>query len=99
MEIRKPAVAGTMESCDCMVSVEPGGNGIELDLSSSVIRQYGVQIRKVILETLDRLEVENARVTVVDKGALDCTIKARVECAVYRSNDVSTGLPWGGVIV
>ena len=99
MEIRKPAVAGTMESCDCMVSVEPGGNGIELDLSSSVIRQYGVQIRKVILETLDRLEVENARVTVVDKGALDCTIKARVECAVYRSKDVSTGLPWGGVIV
>ena len=35
---------------------------------------------------------------VVDKGALDCTLKARVECAVYRSNDITENLPWGGVI-
>ena len=44
-------------------------------------------------------EDTDARVTVVDKGALDCTIKARVECAVYRSGDVKENLPWGGVIV
>ena len=99
MDIRKPAVAGTLESSDCMVTVEPGAGGIELDLSSAVIRQYGKQIRKVIHETLDRLEVTDAKVTVVDKGALDCTIKARVECAVYRSNDIKDALPWGGAIV
>ena len=98
MEIRKPAVAGTVESSDCMVTVEPGAGQLELDLDSTVIRQYGRQIRKVIFETLDRLEVTDARVTVVDKGALDCTIKARVECAVYRSNEIRDGLPWGGVI-
>ena len=46
----------------------------------------------------DNLEVTDARVTVVDKGALDCTIKARVECAVYRSNDIRDALPWGGAI-
>ena len=50
------------------------------------------------METLERLDVTNAKVTVVDKGALDCTIKARVECAVYRSNDVKDKLPWGGAI-
>ncbi len=50
------------------------------------------------LETLERLDVKNARVTIFDKGALDCTLKARVECAVYRSNGVSENLPWGGVI-
>ena len=99
MEIKKPAVAGTLESSDCMVTVEPGTGGIELDLDSAVIRQYGKQIRKVIHETLDRLEVSNAKLTVVDKGALDCTIKARVECAVYRSNDIKEDLPWGGAIV
>ena len=98
MEIKKPAVAGTLESSDCMVTVEQGQGGIELDLQSAVIRQYGKQIRKVIHETLDRLDVKNAKITVVDKGALDCTIKARVECAVYRSNDVKDNLPWGGVI-
>ncbi len=98
MEIKKPAVAGTLESSDCMVTVEPGQGEVELDLDSVVIRQYGKQIRKIIRETLDRLEVNNAKVTVVDKGALDCTIKARVECAVYRSNDIKDNLPWGGVI-
>ena len=98
MKIEKPAVAGTLESSDCMVTVEPGAGQLELDLDSTVIRQYGRQIRKVIFETLDRLEVTDARVTVVDKGALDCTIKARVECAVYRANEIRDGLPWGGVI-
>ena len=85
MEIKKTAVAGTLESSDCMVTVEPAKKGLELDLESSVIRQYGRQIRKVALETLKRLGVKNARVAIVDKGALDCTIKARVECAVMRA--------------
>ena len=72
MDIKKSAVAGTLESSDCMVTV--------------------------IYDTLKRLDVNDVKVTVVDKGALDCTIKARVECAVYRSNDIKGGLPWGGAI-
>ena len=99
MEIKKPAMAGTLESSDCMVTVEPGQGKVDLELSSVVIRQFGPQIRKVIFETLERLEVTDARVTVVDKGALDCTIKARVEAAVYRSAGVKKDLPWGGAIV
>lgn len=98
MEIRKPAVAGTLESSDCMVTVEPGGEGVSFELESAVIRQYGHQIRKVALETLDRLGVKDVRVRIVDKGALDCTIKARVECACYRASEYKGYLPWGGVI-
>lgn len=98
MEIKKPAVAGTMESSDCQVTIEPGTNGIEFELNSVVAHQFGNQIRKVTLETLDRLGVRNARVSIVDKGALDCTIKARVEGAVFRSVGQFTNLPWGGVI-
>ena len=98
MEILKSAAAGTLESSDCMVTVEPG-EGISLDLSSSVMNQYGRQIKAAVLETLDRLDVKNAHVTVVDKGALECTLKARVECAVFRSCDASSAnIPWGGVI-
>ena len=98
MEILKSAAAGTLESSDCMVTVEPG-EGISLDLSSSVMNQYGRQIKATVLETLDRLPVESGHITVVDKGALDCTIKARVECAVFRSCGVSAAnIPWGGVI-
>ena len=99
MEILKSAAAGTLESSDAMVTVEPGENGIQLELSSSVMNQYGRQIKATILETLERLDVTNAHVTVVDKGALDCTLKARVECAVFRSCDASSAnIPWGGAI-
>lgn len=98
MKIERAAVAGTPESSDAQITVEPGTEGIELTIESSVIHQFGKQIRAVVLETLERLEVTNARVTVVDKGALDCTLKARVECAVYRANGISENLPWGGVI-
>lgn len=99
MEILKSAAAGTLESSDAMVTVEPGEDGIELELSSSVMNQYGRQIKATILETLERLDVKNAHVTVVDKGALDCTLKARVECAVFRSCDASSAnIPWGGAV-
>ena len=99
MQIEKNAMAGTLESSDALVTVEPGEGGVELELSSSVMNQYGRQIRATVLETLDRLGVTQGRVTVVDKGALDCTIKARVECAVLRSCGKSdAGVPWVGVI-
>ena len=98
MEVLKSAAAGTLESSDCMVTVEPG-DGISLDLSSSVMNQYGRQIKAAVLETLERLDVKNANVTVVDKGALECTLKARVECAVFRSSDASSAnIPWGGAV-
>ena len=99
MEILKPAMAGTLESSDAQVTVEPGTDGIQLTLSSSVMNQYGRQIKATVLETLERLGVENAQVTVVDKGALDCTLKARVECAVFRSCGQSQAdVPVGGAV-
>jgi len=100
MELKKAAMAGTVESSDAQVSVEPATSGIELNIESSVIHQYGKQIKAVVLETLDRLGVKNAKVTIVDKGALDCTLKARVEGAVFRAmdNGQDAASDWGGVI-
>ena len=99
MVLQKPAVAGTLESSDAQVSIEPGNGTIELRLQSSVMNQYGRQIRDTVLATLRRLDVTSAKISVVDKGALDCTLKARVECAVFRSCGVSDkDIPWGGVV-
>ena len=99
MTIEKSAVAGTLESSDAQVTVEPAESGIELEISSSVMNQYGRQIKATVLETLERLEVKAGRVTVLDKGALDCTLKARVECAVFRSCGASDkNIPWGGAV-
>ncbi len=91
-------MAGTLESSDCQVTVEPGNNGIEFDLDSVVINQYGNQIRKVVMETLKNMGVSQVKLSIVDKGALDCTIKARVEGALFRSVGQYENLPWGGTV-
>ena len=98
MEIKKPAIAGTLESSDCMVTLEPGDGKIDFSLDSVVIHQFGNQIRAVALETLKRLHIDNVKISIVDKGALDCTIKARIEGAAFRSVGQFDNLPWGGEI-
>ena len=98
MEIKKPAVAGTLESSDCQVTVEPGIGKVDFSLESAVIHQFGNQIKKVTLETLKDLGVDNVRISIVDKGALDCTIKARIEGAVFRAVDQYDNIPWGGAV-
>ncbi|MGL4791576.1 MAG: citrate lyase acyl carrier protein [Anaerotignaceae bacterium] len=98
MEINKSAMAGTLESSDCMVTVEPNEGGIDFELESVVIHQFGNEIRNVTYKTLENLDVKNIKIRIVDKGALDCTIRARIEGAVYRSVGQTTDLPWGGAI-
>ena len=69
-----------------------------IPFARSCCHQYGNQLRKVALDTLKDLDIDNVRITIVDKGALDCTLKARIEGAVFRSVDQYENLPWGGAI-
>mgnify|MGYP000450668037 FL=1 len=85
MQIKTPAVAGTMESSDIMIRMEPGEGGIAIALESTVMQQFGAQIESVIRDTLTQLGIGDVRVTAVDKGALDCTVRARVLAAAYRA--------------
>lgn len=85
MELEK-AYAGTMESGDIFIQISPSeAEGLQIILESSVEYQFGGQIKKVIGETLTGLGIENAIVKAVDKGALDCTIHARVTTAAVRA--------------
>ena len=78
--------AGTMESNDIMITVEPSdAGGVQVELTSSVYQQFGKQIIAVIRETAADYGVENALITAVDKGALDCTVRARVATALTRA--------------
>jgi citrate lyase subunit gamma (acyl carrier protein) len=85
MDIIQNSVAGTMESSDIMISMEPCSAGIEIELQSIVEKQFGREIRRAINETLEGLEIKKARIKAVDKGALDCVIRARVKTAAYRA--------------
>lgn len=83
-DIVKKVNAGTMESSDVYVELEPGDHGVEIRLESVVGKQFGDSIMNVVREVLKELSVENAKLNIVDRGALDCVIRARVETAVLR---------------
>lgn len=86
MKLISTGSAGTMESNDIMITVEPAGSGgIQVDLTSNVYQQFGKQIISVIQDTAAVYGVENAVITAVDKGALDCTVRARVSTALMRA--------------
>lgn len=85
MELMVTASAGTLESSDIQIIIDPNSDGIELTLESTVMAQFGEQIEKVIKETLKSLNIENAKIFANDKGAIDPVIKSRVQTAVYRS--------------
>ena len=87
MQIVKNASAGTMESSDAYVEIRPGNGGISVQLESKVALQFGDSIRQVVTEVLTDLGVENADVRVVDRGALECVIRARVETAALRGKE------------
>ena len=86
--IVRHAHAGTLESSDVYVELAPRDGGIELELESAVLAQFGDEIRAAVLETLSEQGIDSAWVRLVDKGALDCVIRARVETAARRAREV-----------
>ena len=83
MEIVKNASAGTMESSDAYVEIEPAEK-LQIQLESVVLAQFGEDIRRVVSEVLLEQDITKANVRVIDRGALECVLRARVETAVLR---------------
>jgi citrate lyase subunit gamma (acyl carrier protein) len=91
MEITGVGIAGTLESSDITVQIEKNeGKGIAIELKSTVEKQFGNQIRSVIRETLQEMKITEALVRATDKGALDCTVRARVKAAANRASHNSS---------
>ena len=84
MEITKCAAAGTMESSDVYVEIEPCENALVVELESVVQDQFGDAIEETVRQVLTECGVKAAKVRVVDRGALECVIRARVETAAMR---------------
>ena len=84
MKILKNAVAGTLESSDLFVQIEPDENNLTLEIDSVEANQHMDAIRAAVLETLKEFEVSSGKIFIKDKGALDCVIRARVETALKR---------------
>ena len=98
MEVKETASAGTIDKCDCLVTVSKGEGDIKINLSSKVLYQYGDSIRNTILQTLKKLDVNDVTVDVEDMGAFEYVIVARLEAAIYRSQKQMDQIPWGDLL-
>ena len=94
MELKKPAMAGTTESSDVMVMLRPNpAGGIVIDLKSDVMVSFGDAIEATVRDVLKEFDVNDAQVSIVDKGALDFVIRARMQCAICRAAEIQ--YDWG----
>lgn len=84
MSIRRRAQAGTIQSSDLMVFVEPAAE-LAVEIESTVKRQFEHLIRRKIEEVLKTHGIETGTVRVNDRGALDYAIEARLETALRRA--------------
>lgn len=86
MILKIPAAAGTLESSDVQIFVSPNPNGgVSIELESDVKAQFGDAIVETVHKVLEEFGIRDAHVRLVDKGALDCVIRARLRCAICRS--------------
>ncbi|QQS01614.1 MAG: citrate lyase acyl carrier protein [Austwickia sp.] len=105
MRIEREAVAGTLESSDVMVKVSPRPGSpdghptenLKIVITSTVLAQFGDAISAVVKETVDQLGLTHGRVVVEDKGALDCTIRARVQAACLRGSGSPDDVDWNAL--
>lgn len=86
-KILKTAQAGTAESSDAIITIAPAeaGCGIQLDIQSTVMLQYGDLIQATVKKIITNQGVADAIVKVVDRGALDYTLQARTLTALSRA--------------
>lgn len=86
MKINEQVKAGSLESSDLLVIVTPirEGEGLKLEINSIVKKQYGDRIRDIVMEVINKSDLEDALILIQDRGALDYAIKSRVETAISR---------------
>ena len=85
--LSKPGQAGTIESSDILIMLAPAeaGAGIQVELHTPTMQQYGEHIRNLIVKILKAQGIQDAFVHANEKGALDYTIEARVKTAIKRA--------------
>ena len=84
MQILRKGQAGTMQSSDLMVSVEPSDT-LVIEIESTVKKQFEHLIRAKLEQVLTKLSVTSGKISVSDRGALDYAIEARLEAALQRA--------------
>lgn len=83
MKFEKSVMAGSLESSDALISLIPGDT-CRVEIESIVIKQYGRRIRATAEEMMKERGVTAGTMKIQDRGALDCTLRARIKTALDR---------------
>ena len=87
-KIAQAGSLGPKTRSDCEVTIElTQSGGLEIDLKSKVKSLFGDSILELINKEMKFFGLENAKITMVDKGSLDFVIAARIEAAVKQVID------------
>ena len=86
MDILKNASSGTLESSDAYVEISKS-DVLTVEIESVVKQQFGKEIEAAVFDVLKEQGVDAAFVKVIDRGALECVIRARVETAALRAKE------------
>lgn len=94
MELKKPAIAGTLESSDVQVMIRPNpAKGLEITQKSNVQAMFGDAIEFTVRKVLEEFGINDALVDINDRGALDIVIRSRMQCAICRAAEIH--YEWG----
>ena len=92
MKVEKMVMAGSLESNDLLITLsESEDKTLNLSIESIVKKQFGKRIESIVQEMLQEFNIEEGNVRIQDMGALDCTIKARMETAILRLKEENNG--------
>ncbi|MEO9476223.1 MAG: aldolase/citrate lyase family protein [Cyclobacteriaceae bacterium] len=82
------AISGKLaekDRSDCQVTLEiTDSGGVVIDLVSKVRALYGDSIRELCMDVMQCFSIENAKIQILDRGALTYVISARLEAAVKQ---------------
>ncbi len=85
IKIAKAGNVGKKVRSDCFVELElKKSGGIKIDLQSKVESMYGNHLRQLIKKELAFFDISDAEIKIIDKGALDHVLMARIEAAVKQ---------------
>ena len=86
MKAIKDSVAGSLESSDVLVTLRPSSEAaVSLQVESIVMKQYGRRITAVAEDLVAATGLSGATLRIQDRGALECTLRARLETAIARA--------------
>ena len=93
MKIIRKAQAGSFESSDVLILLEPKSQGLgrKIEIESGVYKQYGDEIERLIIEVLNKYHLSDLHLKMHDKGAIEPVIKARLETVIKRATGEQQG--------